>query len=71
MSTTSTLRPSEDRALSALAVVTRKLREARDEVARLNSVPPTTPVSGSVVVADPPNSRGPVPWENVEDDLRD
>jgi hypothetical protein len=54
-----------------LTVLTRKLREAHDEVARLSMVPRTAVPSSEVATADPLDQRDQVPWEDVEEDLRD
>ncbi len=60
--------PAEERALAALAVVARKLREAHAEVARLGAAPLTTTAPDGVAAADSPE---PVGWEDVEADLLD
>jgi hypothetical protein len=73
--------PAEDRALAALAVVTRALREAQDAVARLRPTPTASPaidgigVGGEGAVGGAPDAPDPVQdavrWEDVEEDLRD
>ena len=73
--------PAEDRALAVLAVLTRKLREAHDEIARVGRPAPTLPRTSAppLPAAERGASAGgevafltaasPVVWDEVEADL--
>ncbi|GJG89351.1 hypothetical protein tb265_45320 [Gemmatimonadetes bacterium T265] len=66
--------PTGTQTFAARAVVTRKLREAHDELARLRLSPTGAALDTAppdVAPADPPGPHDPVRWEDVEEDLRD